>query len=69
MAILPTGYGKSLCFQMPLLLTNRLAIVISQLIALMADQKRILYKLGMGSYVVIVIIHHYVLKHLIREFA
>lgn len=45
-AILPTGYGKSLCFQIPPLVTNELAIIVSPLIALMADQQMIMDKLG-----------------------
>lgn len=48
-AVMPTGYGKSLCFHMPPLLTGEVAIVISPLIALMADQKMILDKLGINS--------------------
>lgn len=49
LAIMPTGYGKSLCFQIIPLLTDEIAIVISPLIALMADQKMSLDKLGISS--------------------
>lgn len=48
-AILPTGAGKSICFQLPALLQTGLTIVVSPLVALMENQVSQLGKLGLSG--------------------
>lgn len=49
LAVLPTGGGKSLCYQAPALLTDRLTVVVSPLIALMKDQVDRLLSRGVSA--------------------
>src|SRR5262245_38690144 len=49
LAVLPTGGGKSLCYQIPSLVRPGLGLVVSPLIALMADQVAALQQSGVAA--------------------
>ncbi|PID36363.1 MAG: DNA helicase RecQ [Rhodobacterales bacterium] len=49
LAIMPTGGGKSICFQLPALMRDGVTLVISPLIALMRDQVRALRAVGVEA--------------------
>jgi len=49
MAVMPTGSGKSLLFQLPAIVTNGLTVVVSPLIALMRDQVAQLREFGVAA--------------------
>ena len=59
LAILPTGGGKSVCFQVPTLMKDGLALVVTPLVALMKDQVQNLAARGVKA----IAVHHGLNRH------
>ncbi|WP_442754242.1 DNA helicase RecQ [Methylocystis sp. JAN1] len=49
LAVMPTGSGKSMCYQLPAIMEGALTVVVSPLIALMRDQVRQMRALGVAA--------------------
>ncbi len=49
LAIMPTGSGKSMCYQLPAIIEEALTVVVSPLIALMRDQVRQMQAVGVAA--------------------
>lgn len=69
LALLPTGAGKSVCFQVPGLLLEGICIVVSPLIALMKDQVETLNNKGIASLAVYSGMHYSAVKTALQNAA
>ena len=67
LALLPTGGGKSICFQVPALVKEGICIVISPLIALIQDQVENLTKRGINAAIVTGELSKIQIEHTLEE--
>jgi ATP-dependent DNA helicase RecQ len=49
LAVMPTAYGKSLCYQIPTIALNRTTVIVSPLLSLMKDQADKLRSIGLSA--------------------
>src|SRR5215212_1601736 len=54
LVVMPTGSGKSLCYQLPALMGSDLTVVVSPLVALMQDQVEALHARGAADRVALI---------------
>lgn len=66
LAIMPTGGGKSICYQVPAMLLDGVCIVISPLIALMKDQVDNLQKRGIAAAALHSGLTYFDIEHILR---
>ena len=67
LALLPTGGGKSVCFQVPALIKEGICIVVSPLIALMQDQVATLNQKGIKAMALTNVNHYSELERMLHK--
>jgi len=67
LAVLPTGAGKSLCYQIPALISENFSLIVSPLIALMKDQVDALNKSGQIAAFINSTLEYFEIERILKE--